>query len=241
MGNRFRYFLLLTIKHASRLFYRFEVTWIGKEPPGPWDDLRILSMLNHTSLFEWLYAGAAPNHLLKRIAHHALVPIADKTVNRPIVGRFFKALAPHFTSITRQADHTWQGVLDSLEGHAMVIILPEGRMMRANGLDKYGKPMTVRGGVADILRAVPEGRMLIVYCGGLHHVQVPGQMFPKLFKTLRIAFEMVDISEYKESLEESTDPGSGRFKTRVKADLEARRDRYCPPLANGRRRAASDE
>ncbi len=229
MVNQLRYFLLLAIKALSRVFYRFEVTWITPEPPGPWDDLRVLSMLHHTSLFEWLYAGAAPNHLLRRIAHHALVPIADKTIARPIVGRFFKALAPHFTSITRQADHTWQSVLDRLEGHAMVVILPEGRMMRANGLDKHGKPMTVRGGVADILRATPGGRMLIVYCGGLHHVQVPGQHFPKLFKTLRIAFEMVDVAAYKDSLGHGQ--GSGRFKARVKADLEERRDRYCPPLA----------
>ena len=99
----------------------------------------------------------------------------------------------------------------------------------------------MRGGVADILRATPGGRMLLVYCGGLHHVQVPGQHFPKLFKTLRLAIEMVDIDEYKELLDESTGPGTGRFKTRVKADLEARRDRYCPPLADGRRRAANSE
>jgi len=241
MANRFRYLFLLAIKAVTRILYRVEVTWIHSEPPGPWDDLRILAMLNHTSLFEWLYAASAPNHLLERIASEALVPIADKTARRPLAGRFYRLLAPHFVSITREADSTWQTVLDKLEGHGMVVILPEGRMMRANGLDKNGKPMTVRGGVADILRAMPDGRMLVVYCGGLHHVQAPGQLFPKLFKTIRIAFEMVDIAKYKEALEESTGPGTGRFKTRVKADLEGRRDRYCPPLAEGPRRTASDE
>ena len=43
----------------------------------------------------------------------------------------------------------------------MVIIMPEGRMMRANGLDKNGRAMTVRGGVADIVRSIPQGLLLL--------------------------------------------------------------------------------
>ena len=46
-------------------------------------------------------------------------------------------------------------------------------MKRANGMDLEGMPMTIRGGVADLLMAIPGGRMLIAYSGGLHHVQVP--------------------------------------------------------------------
>ena len=43
----------------------------------------------------------------------------------------------------------------------MVIIMPEGRMMRANGLDKNSRAMTVRGGVADIVRSIPPGLLLL--------------------------------------------------------------------------------
>ena len=41
--------------------------------------------------------------------------------------------------------------MNQIDEDAVVIILPEGRMKRATGLDKKGMPMTVRGGVADIL------------------------------------------------------------------------------------------
>jgi hypothetical protein len=37
----------------------------------------------------------------------------------------------------------------------MVLMAPEGRMKRADGLDAHGQPMTVRGGIADILEVVP--------------------------------------------------------------------------------------
>ena len=107
----------------------------------------------------------------------------------------------------------------------MVIILPEGRMKRADGLDKKGNPMTVRGGIADILRAIPDGYMLVAYSGGLHHVQVPGQKFPNLFRTLRMRLEEIDIASYKEALGLGLDPAG--FKHRVKRDLERRRDTYC--------------
>lgn len=45
----------------------------------------------------------------------------------------------------------------------MVIIMSEVCMMRANGLDKNGRPMTVRGGIADIVMNIPEVRMLLAY------------------------------------------------------------------------------
>jgi hypothetical protein len=109
----------------------------------------------------------------------------------------------------------------------MVIILPEGRMMRSNGLDSQGRPMTVRGGIADILDAIREGPMLIAYSGGLHHVQAPGERLPRLFKTIRMNFELVDIAAYRaERLAEG--PTEAGFKRAVVDDLEARRDRHCP-------------
>ena len=226
MGSFFRYLLLVAIKALARVFYRFEARWLTPTGP-PWHDLKILALLHHTSLYEWLYAGAAPNRVLWHIANRAFIPIADKTARRPIVGRFLTSLAPYHEPISREPDHTWQAVLDRLEEDVLLIILPEGRMMRANGLDKHGRQMTVRGGIADILRATPDGRMLLVYLGGLHHVQAPGERrTPRLWKTLRIAFEPVEISEYKASL--GVDEGTVEFKTAVKADLERRRDRHCP-------------
>ena len=56
-------------------------------------------------------------------------------------------------------------------------------MKRRNGLDSQGQPMTVRGGIADILEAIPSGPMLIAYSGGLHHVQAPGETLPAVFRT----------------------------------------------------------
>jgi len=85
--------------------------------------------------------------------------------------------------------------------------------------------MTVRGGIADILQAVGSGRMLLAYSGGLHHVQVPGQFLPRLFKTIHVRVESVDVEAYCRSLREP--PGSEEFKRAVKADLERRRDLYC--------------
>lgn len=225
MQNRIRYLLLLTLKFFSRLFYDCRTIWVHPEPPGPWDDLRVLVILNHTSLFEWLYAGAAPNHLLKRIAERALVPAADVTISRPLVGRFLKLLAPQFVSITREPDHTWEAVLDRVDSEQMVVILPEGRMMRANGLDKRGQRMTVRGGIADILRNVEGGRMLLAYSHGLHHIQIPGQRLPRLFKKITMSFELVDIAEYRDGVEKAAEGKS--FKKAVIADLESRRAIHC--------------
>jgi 1-acyl-sn-glycerol-3-phosphate acyltransferase len=183
-------------------------------------------MLNHTSLFEWLFLGDLPLGVIWRIASRALVPAADKTIQRPLVGWFFKMLAPRVVPISRQADHTWQAVINQIDPESMVIILPEGRMKRADGLDKNGRPMSIRGGIADILRAIPDGKMLIGYSGGLHHIQVPGQILPKPFKSLAMTLEAVEIAEYREALE--TDGTIDSFKAAVKADLTERRDTYCP-------------
>ena len=99
-------------------------------------------------------------------------------------------------------------------------------MKRPNGLDKHGNPMTVRGGIADILQALGKGSMLVAYSGGLHHVQMPGQVVPRLFRTLRMSLEELDIADYIEALGGTDDPQE--FKLRVKRDLERRRDLYCP-------------
>lgn len=223
----FSFSILLFLKIAVQPFYRFDFQWLGEEPENPWGPYRIVAILNHTSLYEWLFVGGVPVKFLWRIAGHALVPIADVTLERPLVGGFYRLLVPNLLPITREADRTWKAVVDSVDEDMMVVILPEGRMKRLNGLDKHGKPMTVRGGIADILRVIPDGTMLIAYSGGLHHVQAPGQQYlPRIFKTLRMRLEEVEIARYNQSMKMDNDPQE--FKENVKRDLEQRRDRYCP-------------
>lgn len=226
MRRIFNFLILLFLKIVVRLFYRFEWEWVPETPDDPWGDYRILTILNHTSLFEWLYIGIVPVKAIWYISGHAMVPIADITIRRPIVGSFYKMLVPHLLPITRQADRTWKSVVEFVRDDLMVIIAPEGRMKRLDGLDKEGRAMSVRGGIADIMQCITKGTMLVAYSGGLHHVQAPGQHLPRLFKTLKMRLEEVDIVEYKLELGPTED--QQRFKTNVKRDLEARRDRYCP-------------
>lgn len=230
MTRRLRYLFLLAVKYFSRLFYRHERHWLHEEPGKPWHDLRVVAILNHTSLFEWLLAGAAPNHLLRAVAYRGVIPAADITMRRPLIGPFLRTLAPDVVPITRQKDSTWSEVLRRLHSDRILVILPEGRMKRSNGLDKHGKPMTVRGGIADFLQGMGDGRMLLAYSGGLHHIQAPGEGLPRLFKTVRVGLELVDIAGYKQGLETN---GSG-FKRAVMEDLERRRDLHCPRLEDPR-------
>ena len=217
--------MLTVLKYVSRIFYRHDFGFIGPTPPDPWGNLRLVVFLNHTSLFEPVFLGAVPNRFIWRLAAHGVVPAADKTTDRPLVGIVFKFVAHHVIAITRQRDDTWFQVLQKIDPDSMVVIAPEGRMKRQNGLDLYGRPMSVRGGIADILHAVKEGRMLIAYSGGLHHVQIPGH-FPRIFKTVRLRVENLDIAEYiAEMLRRG---GEDEFKRNVMKDLDARRDAYAP-------------
>ena len=229
------FLLLVAVKLAARLFYRIDVGWIGDPPPDRWRHIRLVAVLNHTSLYEPLFAGGVPVSFLWRLARHGVVPIASKTAVRPLIGHFYKLIASRVISITRQRDASWEKLFGHIDPDAMVALLPEGRMKRANGLDAAGKPMTVRGGIADILEAIGAGRMLLAYSGGLHHVQVPGERFPRLWKTIRMRLELVDIAAYRAAL--LAKAGAAGFKRAVIEDLERRRDLVCPcgPLADAAR------
>ena len=217
--------MLMLLKYVSRIFYRHDFGFIEPVPANPWAGLRLVVFLNHTSLFEPVFLGAVPNSFIWRLAAHGVVPAADKTTDRPLVGIVFKFVAHHVIAITRQRDDTWFQVLQKIDPDSMVVIAPEGRMKRQNGLDLHGRPMSVRGGIADILHAVKEGRMLIAYSGGLHHVQIPGH-FPRIFKTVRLRVENLDIAEYiAEMLRRG---GEEEFKRNVMKDLDSRRDAYAP-------------
>ena len=220
------YMLLLGIKLFSSTFYRFKINWIGNTPSDPWANLRLVLVLNHTSLYEPLYAGFLPNRFLKNIATSGLVPVADKTLNRPFVGRFYSVVASNVVSVTRLRDNSWDNFIDRIQPSSLVLLAPEGRMKRANGMDLEGMPMTIRGGVADLLLEIQRGRMLIAYSGGLHHVQVPNQLIPKLFKTLRMNIENLDITQYRNTILRRV--GQVDFKKGVIQDLEIRRRTNCP-------------
>ena len=220
------YLLIQVLRLISRIFYRFEVKWVREPPADPWTDLRVIAVLNHTSLYEWLFAGVVPNRLIHQLAFHGVVPIAEKTARRPLIGRFYGMMARHVVPITRKRDHTWAEVLGRIEKDAVVILLPEGRMKRSTGLDLHGRPMTMRGGIADVILSSQTGRFLIAYSGGLHHVQHPGETFPRLFKTIRMNFENLDLDEYRQDLLDRF--GEEGFRNAVKRDLERRRDLYCP-------------
>lgn len=215
------------IKVVSNLLWRVEMRWVGELPADdPWSGNRVVAILNHTSLYEPIFAGGAPMRFLRRIAEHGVVPVAEVTARRPIVGLLFRNIAAHVVPISRQRDGTWREVLSKVDDpKRLVAILPEGRMKRANGLDKDGRPMTVRAGIADILLATPEGRILLAYSAGLHHVQVPGQTFPRLFKTVRMQLESVDIASYRQRL--LAEHGTEAFHAAVIADLTRRRNLYC--------------
>ncbi len=200
--------------------------WIGDPPADRWRHIRLMAVLNHTSLYEPLFTGGVPLSFLWRIARHGVVPIAQKTAVRPLIGRFYKLIAARVISISRERDESWEKVLAHVDPDAMVALLPEGRMKRATGLDAAGQRMTVRGGIADLLEAIGTGRMLLAYSGGLHHVQAPGERFPRLWKTIRMRLELVDIAPYRAAL--LAQAGAAGFKRAVIEDLERRRDLLCP-------------
>ena len=61
--------------------------------------------------------------------------------------------------------------------------------------------------------------------GGLHHVQVPGQL-PNVFKTVRMRIENLEISEYIAEI--TAKAGEEGFKKAVMKDLDRRRDTHAP-------------
>lgn len=219
------------IKVFSYIFYRGEPVWLSREREESMQEVKLLVLLNHTSLFEPLFIRFAPWRLIWMLAHKLVIPGADITMKRPMAGRILKALMPGCIPITRKNDHSWMHFLSQVNEQKITAILPEGRMKRRNGLDKFGKPMSVRGGVADILECLDEGKILFVYSGGLHHIQAPGDKWPNLFKTLRANMELVNIQDYKRQFSEKTDDLVARhnaFKVQVIEDMNRRLSECVP-------------
>jgi hypothetical protein len=223
MKTLLRFLILSGIKILGRIFYRFDFEWVGARPERPFERVRLNLLLNHTSLFEPVVVSLFPFSYLWQAAKRAAFPAADITMARSVAGSIYASLAPHPVSISRRRDHTWRRFLEIARKNTLVFMTPEGRMKRLDGLDKHGKLMTVRPGVADVIERIDDGDMLVMHSGGLHHVFAPGWKFPRPFKTIRFRFELLPIGEYKRFLGAGTDG----FRKRVIADLENRRDRNC--------------
>lgn len=215
--------LAFIVKAFSTVFYKTEVTYVNPSEDF-WEDINVFSFLNHTSLLEPILFTSVPNSFFLKNMKRTVVPGADITLERPIVGRFYKFVFPQMVSISRKRDDTWEDFMNRVKPRSLVVIAPEGRMKRANGLDKNGNPMSIRAGIADILKKTHGGNLILAYSGGLHHVQKPGEPFIRLFKTIKIAYEKIDIEAYKKELRVDEDG----FHKRLVADLSARMERNIP-------------
>jgi hypothetical protein len=225
MRRLLSFFFLLTIKSVSLVFYRFKIGWPA-EKPIDWKKAKLIVFLNHTSLFEFVFLSIVPVSFLWQLSQRLAAPGADKTLDRPIVGLIYKIMSPGMTAITRKRDESWDQFMDSITEDSIIIIAPEGRMKRRTGLDLEGNKMTVRPGVLDVLHRLNKNNMLLAYSGGLHHVQAPGEGFPKLFRTIKMNVEELDIAEYKAGF--AAEEGSREWRKLVLADLQFRLETKVP-------------
>lgn len=220
MARYISFFVLSLIKIFSHIFFTLEDRWLNGRENFDWKNLRLIVFLNHTSLFEPLFLAAVPWKFLWVISKRLVAPGADITLERPFVGWLYRNLSTNIIPISRKRDDSWSEFMSLVNDDQIILILPEGRMKRANGLDKHGNPMSVRGGIADILSEVNEGDVLIAYSGGLHHVQVPGQQFPRLFKTIKLNIEHYPLTVFKDMIDNNR--SENNFKLKVISELEAR-------------------
>lgn len=221
----FSFSVMSFVKIITYPFYWFEVNWLSQKQYSELHNVRLIVLLNHTSLYETLFVRLAPFSYLWKIARNLLVPVADVTTNRPVVGLFFHSLLPGIVPISRKRDKSWQTFLDRINDEAIVAILPEGRMRRHDGNDKHGKPMSVRAGVADIIEKLDSGNILFVYSGGMHHIQVPGQKLPRLFKGIKTNMEIISVEDYKDALYQ---PETKNRKSAFVADIQTRLEECTP-------------
>lgn len=218
------FFTLLFIKFFSRIFFRFEVKWLNKQ--ARWENIKMIVLLNHTSLLEPLYLSYLPISFLWRLSKRMVAPGADKTLKRPLVGFFYKVFSPGMTPITRKRDDSWVQFMESIYEDSIIVIIPEGRMKRPSGLDLNGNKMTVKSGITDVLKGLNKGEMLFAYSGGLHHVHAPGEKKYHFFKTLKLNLEVFDIAAYKAMF--GTDQTTDIWRNKVIEDLQIRLETKAP-------------
>ena len=218
--SKIRYACLAGLKMAGYVIYPSRLDWISKEPKA-WNDVSLILILNHTSLFEFVYGVSLPFSFLNELSKRLIIPVADSTMKSPIGNFVFSNLAPKTIGLTRRRDESWQRFLDSIDSNDICIFMPEGRMKRLDGLDKSGKPMTMKKGVVDLLGKYRGKKMVIVYSSGLHHVLAPGQRIPKIFQPIFAKTELMDVSSYLEQFSNED------LYEAIPKDLEKRRNRFC--------------
>lgn len=216
----------MTIKLIANCCYKLRPTFYTAVK---WESIRLVAILNHTSLYEPLFAGVAPISCLWRLSKNLVGPGADITLERPIVGRFWKMMAGKgLSSITRKRDHSWKQFINSIDKNSIVAIAPEGRMKRRDGLDKNSRPMSVRSGIADILKILNDGDILFIYSKGLHHIQCPGEnRFPKFFKKIEFGIESINLLEYLDYIGQRQHKNHTEYHRTVVQDLEERIQKNC--------------
>lgn len=229
MRSIISFICLLLLKAFSLLFYRYKIGWPrGSKDNVHWKDVRLIVFMNHTSLMEWLYIGFLPVSFLRILSKRMVAPGADKTMNRPLVGFLFKLFSPGMVTISRKRDNTWQEFMSAIHSDSVIIIIPEGRMKRPNGLDLDGNKMNVRSGIADVLQQMNEGEMIIAYSGGLHHIHAPGEKGLRVFKDIKMNLETFQIADYKNSFD--AEPGSDVWRKNLLEDLQHRLETKLPEM-----------
>ena len=224
MARRVFVFCTLSlIKTIGHVLFSFNVkTTNGKALD--WDSFKVVAWINHTSLYDVFLICLFPYKFLWKASKTCMTPIAEKTIKRPLLGLIFKNLTSKKTFVSQKRDDSWAQFLESIEDSSIVALFPEGRMKRKNGLDKNGKELSIRGGIADILQKRTDGKMLIIYSGGMHHIQAPGEKWPKLFQTIHARLESADITDYKKSISLKTPSDLSKKIVKQEASPSANRE-----------------
>jgi len=219
--NYVRYSFLALLKTIGYLIYPSKLNWLSKEPED-WSQVSLILVLNHTSLFEFVYGVALPYRFLWELSRRLVMPVADITLNKPIAGFIFSRLAPKTIGLSRKRDESWNNFLKEIDQDDICIFMPEGQMKRKNGLDKHGNPMVVKTGVYELLQKYEGKNMVVVYSKGLHHVFAPGDRVPKIFKRIEADVEFFEVNKYLNQYSHSANTGEI-----IAKDLQNRRDRHC--------------
>lgn len=222
-----RFAILMVVKLLKYGIYPISIRWAKQRPLNDWSDTRLILILNHTSLFEFLFGSALPLSYLWRMAAHLSFPVAQETLEKPFLGFIYRCMAPNVIPISRKRDQSWHDFQQGIKKDSIVIMMPEGRMKRPSGLDKHGNAMTIRAGFTELLPKFSGEKMLLVHSGGLHHVFPPGARLPRLGQSIQAVLESVDIDQFIHQHSSTTIKDS--IDAMIK-DLEDRRDHHVATL-----------
>ena len=137
-----------------RLLYRYHIHYVNCDSDSinaSVKQIKIMCLLNHTTLWEALHTGALPSQAFYHLLPRVVLPVAQETVvNKGFAVRFMQFfVGERAKSVSRKRDDTWGNFLGSGSRDTVWWLCPEGRMKRPSGLDKHGKAMDCRGGIAD--------------------------------------------------------------------------------------------